>query len=177
MKFNYRIFSVLLAILFFVLINKGFSQNTISGTVFYSDNNQIVTSGVVKAFDLNGVFVAETNINSNGTYALTGLAGINYDVFGLPNGDPEADNFVPTGFPSAIDPSQMLSILGTGTVTNKDIYVQRIVHPLGPVSGFISGKVTSENSTSKDAIVYALKGETVFGYAAVDTKGNYRIND
>lgn len=176
MKFNNRIFSVLLLIIFFALVGKGFSQNSISGTVYYSDNNQIVTTGVVKAYDLNGIFVTQANINNNGTYTLASLSCTNYDVIGFPNANQETDNFPPTGFPDKINPAQMQAINAAGTIINKNIYVQRIVKPLRPGSGFISGKVTSSNNDLSDAVVYALIGENIFGYSQVDTKGNYIIN-
>jgi hypothetical protein len=176
MKINSIFKTLFFFLIFFVAANFSYAQNTISGTVMYSDNLQVVTSGIVKAFDLNGSFAASGNINTDGTYSITGLAGTEYDIIGIPGIGQE--DFPPTGFPNTINPSQIQPILASGVVINKDVYVQRL--PTGggnKPKGSMSGNVTQNNLPIKDAVVYITSGNDVFAFGITNSNGDYVINN
>lgn len=66
--------------------------------VRYADNNEIVTSGVVKMFDSNGNLVGSASISYSGDYILWAhrvVTGQTNDLIGFPNIEPEED-YVPT---------------------------------------------------------------------------------
>ncbi|MBZ0203486.1 MAG: T9SS type A sorting domain-containing protein [Ignavibacteria bacterium] len=148
----------------------------ITGKVRYADNNEIVTSGVVKLFNEDGSVEAVAPINQYGDYLL-GIVRAYYgsDLIGFPNIEPEMD-FVPTGYPNVTDPNNFVPLNVTTNLTNIDIYVQRIValRPNVPLSS-VEGKVLNNGTPVKDAIVYAMQGETYFGYGISDSKGNVKI--
>ena len=176
--------SLMIKTLFFLLVtmmvvNYGYAQNTISGTVRYSDDNSLVTSGTVNAYTLNGVFIANANINSNGTYSVIGLPGTEYDMIGIPSiGQEEEDNFVPTGYPSAIDPAQMQAVQAAGTVINIDVYVIRSTKgPTNRYTSSISGFVKNDKQSVKDAVVYVMSGSSVYGFGITNADGSYIINN
>src|SRR5438128_9795393 len=91
MKTSKNLLLNLICFVFFVTFsaNMLFADNTISGTVRYSDNNEIVTTGLVRAYTLTGTLVSTTSIQPNGTYVLTALPpGIELDIIGLANIEP-----------------------------------------------------------------------------------------
>ncbi|NOS84217.1 MAG: hypothetical protein HOP31_03665, partial [Ignavibacteria bacterium] len=80
------------------------AQNySLTGKVRYADNNEIVTSGNVKAYGLSGIEIAEANITPEGDYILW-LHYTEVDLIGFPNIEPEED-YVPTGYPNQTNPS------------------------------------------------------------------------
>jgi hypothetical protein len=177
MKINLMFKTLFFFSMFFAAANFSYAQNSISGTVRYTDNLQVVTSGTVKAYDLNGAFANSGNINTDGTYSITGLGGNQYDVIGFPNSDPELD-FPPTGFPSTINPLQIQPILAAGVVINKDVYVQRLTTGGGnKPKGSMSGNVTQNNLPLKDAVVYITSGSEVFAFGITNSNGDYVINN
>ncbi len=150
---------------------------TISGKVRYSDNNEVVRSGVVKLFNSDGTVEAVTPISSEGDYILGVVRVCNgSDVIGIP--DDEWEDFVPTGYPDKIDPALFTHINITGSITNVDIYVKRRTPGLRPgVTTTVNGIVLNDNKPVKDAIVYAMQGNEYVGFGVSNSKGEYKINN
>ena len=160
----------LFLLVFFILavIKSSNSQDyvNISGKVRYSDNNEIVTRGVVKSFDQNGVLTAVAVIQPSGDYILGVVRALSQDLIAFPNIDNEFDYF-PTGYPNKIDPNQFVHIVATGDMNNVDIYVERGPGELRPApnSSSVSGKVLNEKSEPiTDAVVYIKQGENYYGF-------------
>ncbi|HRE10739.1 MAG TPA: hypothetical protein PLN22_07985 [Ignavibacteria bacterium] len=153
MKTALKLFVVVFFILAAVRLTE--AQNySLSGKVRYADNNEIVTSGSVKAYDLNGSVISEANISSEGDYILW-LHYTEVDLIGFPNIEPEED-YVPTGYPDKVDPALFTHISVNGNKNHVDIFVQRSSGVMRPgVQTTLSGIVFSDNVPVKDAIVYA----------------------
>jgi len=154
---------------------------SISGTVRYADNNEIVTVGMVKVYDVNshdleGVAI----IQPNGDYILPFVRGWEpKDVIGFPNADPEVD-WVATGYPDQTNPELYTRVTLAGDLTGIDIYVQRIESGAGGSVFFsnVSGLVLDMNEKPlADAMIYAMIGDKYYGYGLSDAKGNYSIKN
>jgi len=165
--------------LFFILVvvRSSNAQYSVTGTVRYSDNNELVGTGIVKAYLMDGTLAATTNIQSNGTYTFASLNTNQYDLIGFPNIEP-TDNFLPTYYPNKIDPSTATITRPISNMTNVDITVIRLA-PGGHIafSTSISGNVTLENKSAENAIIYLKKGDSFAGYAITDFKGDYTIHN
>lgn len=149
---------------------------SISGTVRYSDNNEIVTSGLVKLYNTSGVLEATTNINNEGDFILWLEKYPQGDVIGIP--DDEWEDFIPTGYPDKVDPALFTHINATGSITNVDIYVQRRTGGMRPgVTTTVNGIVLNNNKPVSDAIVYAMQGNEYVGFGVTNTNGEYKINN
>ncbi len=150
----------------------------ISGKVRYADNNEVVTMGIVKAYDLNGVLIAQCNIQQNGDWIIIPMRVGQLDVIGIP--DDEWEDGVPTGYPNKINPAEFTHIDVQGNTPNVDIYVQRGVNGAGrPGASFVkaSGLVLNNNAPVKDAIVYATRGGSYYGYGITNSNGEFSINN
>jgi hypothetical protein len=177
-----KLFTNLFVAVFFILAAVRTSQSEdyyVSGKVRYADNNEIVTGGVVKCFDVNGNFVSSGSIGLNGDYIL-GVHNqiVHGDIIGFPNLGPEQDNFLPTGYPSAINPLEFTQLNITTNLINKDIYVIR--ESQGTPSqnlANVSGRVMNGNVPVKDAIVYAKNGEQYLGFGISNSNGDFLINN
>jgi hypothetical protein len=167
--------TILLAILFFT-VNSLYSQNSVSGTVIYKDNNEPVNAGVVKAYNLNGLLIAQTSINQDGAYLFESLPEENLDLIGVPNVGPEDDDFLPTVYPDVTDWQYAVPIYPSTSLTGVDIYVENMPGGFYPFTSSINGVVTLENRPINDAIVYAKKDNQFFGYGITNDKGEYEIN-
>jgi hypothetical protein len=167
------------AIFFILGVIKTLEAQTysISGKVRYSDNNEVVKSGLVKLYNSDGVLEATTTINEEGDYLLGVIRTLqNGDVIGIP--DDEWEDFIPTGYPDKVDPALFTHIDVTGNRTGVDIYVQRRTGSLRPgVTTTISGIVLSNNVPVSDAIVYAKQGEEYVGFGITNSKGEYKIKN
>ncbi len=168
---------------FFILAAVRVTQSqdyTISGKVRYADNNEIVTSGVVKMFDSNGNLVGSAGISYSGDYILGPhriITGQSNDLIGFPNIEPEED-YVPTGYPDKVDPAAFTHLYITGNMTGVDIYVQRSLGALRPgVTKTISGTVLNNNLPLSDAVIYAKQGEQYVGFGVTNAKGEYKISN
>jgi len=175
MKTALKLFVVVFFILAAVRLTE--AQNySLSGKVRYADNNEIVTSGSVKAYDLNGSVISEANISSEGDYILW-LHYTEVDLIGFPNIEPEED-YVPTGYPDKVDPALFTHISVNGNKNHVDIFVQRSSGVMRPgVQTTLSGIVFSDNVPVKDAIVYAKQGNEYVGFGISDNNGNYSIKN
>ncbi len=178
MKTAIKLFVAIFFILAAVRITEA-QPFSVSGTVRYADNNEIVTAGTVKLYNSDGVLESTTIINMQGDYILWLHRYFqNQDVIGFPNIEPEM-NFVPTGYPDKIDPALFTQIDVTGNMTGIDLYVQRTSGSGGRpgVTTTISGIVLSNNVPVRDAIVYAKQGNDYVGFGISNSKGEYKINN
>lgn len=155
-------------------------EYTVTGKVRYADNNEIVTSGVVKLFDSNGNLIGASEINYSGDYILGPhriITGQTCDLIGFPNIEPEED-YVPTGYPDKVEPSLFVHLSITQNLTGVDIYVQRSLGALRPgVTTSLSGIVLSNNVPVSDAVIYAKQGGEYVGFGVSNAKGEYKINN
>ena len=175
MKTALKLFVAVFFILAAVRITE--AQNfSLKGKVRYADNNEIVTSGSVKAYDLGGSLVSEATISSEGDYILW-LHYTEVDLIGFPNIEPEED-YVPTGYPDKTDPALFTHITINGNRNNVDIFVQRSNGVMRPgVLTSVSGIILNENIPVKDAIIYAKQGNEFVGFGISDKNGNYSIKN
>jgi photosystem II stability/assembly factor-like uncharacterized protein len=158
----------------------GGAYYSISGTVKYSDNNQPITSGSVKAFRLNVqtgqiIILDSTGIQTNGSYILNNVPSGDLYIGAVPNSSPPAD-YVPTYYPSAIYYRDATILNPTGNMTGIDIRAFRMSQ--ATTSNSVNGKVNSTVPVSplKDANVYAKSGNTFVGYKTTGSDGIYHIN-
>lgn len=155
--------------------NAVFSQNSVSGTVRYTDNNELLRTGRVEAYDLNCNLIASTTISSNGYYNFQWLPTIQLDIIAFPDVGPEDDQFVPTIYPDMTDWQYAVSVYPATSLTGIDIYVERIMGGDNPFVSSISGIITLENNPVKDAVVYAKMGNEYFGFGITNDRGEYEI--
>lgn len=179
MKSALKLFAAIFFILAAVRVTEA-QEYTISGKVRYADNNEIVTSGVVKMFDSNGNLVGSAGISYTGDYILGPhriITGQSNDLIGFPNIEPEED-YVPTGYPDKVDPAAFTHLYITQNMTGVDIYVQRSLGALRPgVTRTISGTVMNNNLPLSDAVIYAKQGDQFVGFGVTNAKGEYKINN
>ncbi|RPI14805.1 MAG: T9SS C-terminal target domain-containing protein [Ignavibacteriae bacterium] len=153
-------------------------QYPVSGTVRYRDNNEIVTRGVVKAYDEFGGYITSTPINLNGTYTFSGLDPVLTDVIGFPNLEPEEEeDFIPTYYPNAQLSQYAVSILPDHPLTDIDIVVERTGGDYGFSTAFISGNITLNNKPVNDAIIHAKFGDVIVGYGVTSADGAFKIDE
>ena len=164
----------------FLAVSNIYSQNPVSGHVYFNDNFEPVNSGYVNAYDASTLALLSTaNINPDGSYSFNGLPGIQIDVIGLPNVEPEMDgSFAPTYYPNKMDFLTATKVVPTQPLDNVDIYVPRLGGGINNAFGApVSGTVMMDNSGLKDAIIYAMQGENVRGFAITDASGYYKIKN
>ncbi len=169
------------AVFFILAVIKSLEAQTynISGKVRYADNNEIVTSGLVKIYHSNGELAAVAPINQTGDY----IGGVvkhylneGFDVIGIP--DDEWEDYVPTGYPDKTDPALFTHLNVTENLINIDVYVQRIRGSQRPgVTANVNGIVLSNNKPVSDAVVYAMQGNEYVGFGVTNAKGDYTINN
>ena len=176
MKTALKLFVAVLFILAAVRVTE--AQNcTISGKVRYADNNEIVTSGVVKLFNSQGNVVSAVNINEQGDWIIVAVKGLLGDLIGFPNIEPEED-YVPTGYPDKTDPAMFTHIDIQDNIPGLDIYVQRSSVNMRPgVTSNINGIVLSNNVPVSDAVVYVKQSDVYAGFGVTNSKGEYKINN
>jgi hypothetical protein len=153
---------------------------TVSGTARYEDNNQLITSGSVKAFRLNTqtnqiMILDSTGIQTNGSYILNNVPTGDLYIGAVPNSSPPAD-YVLTYYPSAIYYRDATILNPTENMTGIDIRAFRMSQVT--TSNSVNGKVNSSVPVSplKDANVYAKSGNTFVGYKTTGSDGIYHIN-
>lgn len=173
----------LFLIVFFILavIKSSNAQDlvNISGKVRYSDNNEIVTRGVVKSFDQNGVLTAVATIQPSGDYILGVVRALSQDLIAFPNIDNEFDYF-PTGYPNKIDPNQFVHVVASSNLNGVDIFVERGPGEFRPApnASSVSGKVLNDKSEPlTDAVVYIKHGENYYGFGSTNLNGEFTIKN
>jgi hypothetical protein len=162
------------------------STHTISGTAHYADNNQILTTGIVKAVRMDVstrevILIDSALIQPNGTYQITHGIHDSTDIVLFPND--ELDHFVPTYYPSTTDWNSAVKIFPSVNLTNIDIYVIRKIPDSTSFSN-ISGHVYLNFNPvlnqpgfpfSKDAIIYAKQGSIYRQFAVSDSSEKYTL--
>ncbi|MDD5361352.1 MAG: T9SS type A sorting domain-containing protein [Ignavibacteria bacterium] len=155
---------------------------TVSGTVRYNDNNQIVTAGIVKAVKLNRVNMNVVTVDSafvqtDGTYALHHVPMDSLYIGLYPTTTPPRDYMI-SYYPSTIYWQQATVIYPTGNLTNLDLGATRYTETTTNKS--ISGIVVSLSGVFvgnlKDANLYAKSGNTFLRCAISDSSGTYHLN-
>ena len=155
---------------------------TITGKVRYADNNEVVTEGNVKLFDLNGNLLAVAPITQTGDYILgphREWLKQHGDLIGTPNTEEEED-FVPTGYPDQVNPANFVHVYMDGYMSGIDIFVQRSLTVPGRPNGIVTtvkGTVFNNNKPVTEAVVYAKQGDLYFGFGVTDSKGEYKIKN
>lgn len=179
MKSALKLFIVVFFILAAVRVVKAQEYITLSGTVRFADNNELVTNGMVKIFDSQGNLLTTCPIGSQGDWigAVVRYYANHGDIIGIPDHEWEED-YVPTGYPNKIDPAQFTHVSLDYSQSDINIYVQRTTGGLRPGKlTSISGTVLNNNVPVKDAIVYAKQDEQYFGFGISDANGNYTIKN
>lgn len=160
----------------FIVTGCVYSQNPVSGTVRYSDNNEVIKSGTVQAFDLSNNLISTTSINTDGTYSFGSLPSIQLDILAFPDVGPEDDQFIPTIHPNKLDWQSAIPVCPTYPMTGIDIYVTRVSGGNSPMVASVSGTVMLDNKPAGSSIVYAKRDNNFYGFAVTDNNGNYEIN-
>jgi hypothetical protein len=165
MKKSYNLITIiaLQVILACFLSGSLYSQGSVSGVVRYNDNNEPVTNGTVKAYDTNGLEIASTLIQSDGSYLLLNLPPIQLDMIGLV--DDEWGDFIATFHPNKEDWQNAIPVIPLGVLINS------------PFAAHITGSVTLNGAPLKDAFVYAQVDGISQQYGKTDASGRYIINN
>lgn len=155
---------------------------SVSGTVRYTDNNQIVTSGMVKAIKHNKLtgqitFVDSANVQSDGTYRLIHLRQDSVYIGLYPVTTPPRDYLI-SYYPSTNYWETASIIYPTNNLSNINLGAIRITETTALNS--VSGKVMS-NLLPKDANLcfvnlYAKSGDEYVRCTSTDINGIYRLN-
>lgn len=165
----------------FVIVSQSASQPFyVSGTVRYLDNNEIVTQGVVRAYNSEGILEATCPIGNQGDYLLCMHRAVHgSDLIGFPNDDWEEEDFLPTGYPDRLNPAEFVHIDVTQNLTGIDIYVHRSTGPGNSPSSSntVKGIVLSDNVPVSHAIVYAKFGNDYIAFGVTNSNGEYSIKN
>ncbi|MCE1163785.1 MAG: carboxypeptidase regulatory-like domain-containing protein [Bacteroidetes bacterium] len=160
--------------------NSTFEFHTITGTVRYLDNNQPVTSGIVKAVKLDrstgSVLVLDSAYVSNGTYMLGHVPQDSVDIGLYPVTTPPRD-FLISYYPSTIYWQDAVTLYPEENLTNVNLNAIRIEETTSgnSVNGKITGLGEMFAGPLKDANVYAKNGNTFVRCATSDANGLYHI--
>jgi hypothetical protein len=172
---NFTLKVAVFAVISILFAGSTYADNSVSGSVRFSDTGLPVNAGTVQAYDLSCNLVASTSINPDGTYMFNSLPLIEMDIIGIPDIGPEDDNFLPTIHPNKLDWQSATKVYPYTALTGIDIYVTRVQGPDAPFTASISGKVTLNNKITDNAIVYAMRGDSYYGYAVTNSNGEYEI--
>lgn len=155
---------------------------TVSGLARYSDNNQPVTSGWVKAIKLDkgtgGVIIVDSAaIQSNGSYTLNKVPQDSVDIGIYPNSTPPND-WVITYYPSTTYWEHAVTLYPTGNLTNINIGAIRMNASTNnnSVNGKVMRLTNSPLGNLKDAVLYARSGNTFVRCTMSDGNGVYHLN-
>ncbi|MCX6163857.1 MAG: T9SS type A sorting domain-containing protein [Ignavibacteriae bacterium] len=163
------------------IYNNGFNLfYSISGNVKYQDNNQIVTSGSVKALrlDVNSgqiIVLDSAVIQPDGNYILNSVPQGDVYIGAVPNSTPPVD-YVLTYHPSSIYWQNAVVLNPTSNLTDINVRVFRLSSVT--TSNHISGKVNSASPVAplKDANLYVKSGNTFVGFMTSGSNGTYIVN-
>ena len=155
----------------------------ITGYVLYSDNNQPVTSGYVKALKYDWILdkvitIDSAQINFNGYYSLPHCPQDSLDIMAY--GDDEIQDFVPTYYDSTIYWQNSITLYPTSNINNVNIKVHRIVQQPERSYNFVSGGVYKAmmipNDALKDAMVYAKFNSGFVSWGSSIANGYYIVD-
>jgi len=155
---------------------------SISGNVKYSDNNQIITSGYVKAIKLNRTNGAILTLDScdvqpDGSYILPSVRQDSLiDISVYPNSTQPNDGFVPTYYPSTIMWESATAFNTSSNLTNINILAFRKSSNFdySSIEGHVYRNMTPLTGL-KDAIAYAKIGTTFYSYFITGSDGLYSL--
>lgn len=158
------------------------TRHSISGSVRYDDdNNNPITSGIVKAFKLdkftgNIIMVDSAYLNTDGRYMLTKIPQDTVDIGVFPNSSPPTD-WVITYYPSTIYWQEAVPIYPTENLTDINITAIRMQ---GTTTGnSISGRISGLSGVSlinlKDVVIYAKNEDTFVKCAISGDDGVYKL--
>ncbi len=154
---------------------------SVSGTVKYLDNNQPVTSGLIKAIKLerstgNIIVLDSTYIQSNGTYMLTHVPQDSVDIGLYPVAAPPRD-YLLSYYPSTIYWEDATILYPTQNLTNVNLLAIRISETTAPnsVNGKVRGMGVFFPGNLKDANIYAKNGNAFVRCAVSDGDGVYHL--
>lgn len=150
----------------------------ISGTVRYSDNNQPVSQGYVKAmkFDRysgNVLTLDSVPINPDGTYDLANVPQDSVFIGAYPNSS-QTQDFIITYYPNTIYWQQATRLYPNSNLTNINISVERVVNTVAQNS--INGRVFKlANGGLSSVNVYAKYNNTFVRCTYGDALGIYHL--
>lgn len=154
---------------------------SVAGNVKYNDNNQPVTSGMVKAFKLDKssghvVVLDSAMIQPDGTYTLGKVPKDSVNIGVFPNSTPPND-WVITYYPSTIYWQEAAVLYPTGNLNDINIRAIRLLNTVANNS--VNGKIMQHNSiiteNIKDAVVYAKNGDAFVRCTVSDANGVYHL--
>ena len=163
--------------------NNGGSSNYyyMSGTVKYTDNNQLVTSGLVKAIKLNSVDASILVLDSaliqpDGTYLMSHIPQDSLYIGLYPNSGSTPDYLI-SYYPSTLDWMQATVLYPTGNLTNINLGAIRVQNTdeNNSVNGKVYRLTDAVSGNLKDAVLYARNGNTYVRCAVSDVNGDYHI--
>jgi hypothetical protein len=175
--------TTLFIIVFFILtavkVTESQTSYTISGKAYYSDNHEVVRSGQVKLYNLNGTLDAVANINQNGDWIIIPMIVGEKDLIGFPNVGNEFD-FMPTGLEGRTNPSEFVHMNVNHSITGVQLLVKRYQQggrPSGNLTS-LSGSVLNNNDQPVgDAVVYLQSGNDFIAHGVTNSNGEYKINN
>lgn len=173
-------FAKLVVIVFFILtavkVTEAQSNYTISGKARYADTYELVRSGEVRLYNLDGTLDAVGQINQNGDWIIIPMIVGEKDLIGFPGIGNELD-FIPTGLLQRIIPAEFEHIRVDRNITGVEILVKRPgqFRPVNNTS--VSGLVLDKGGMPvKDAVVYLQSGSDYFAHGVTNAKGEYKIS-
>jgi hypothetical protein len=155
---------------------------SVSGTVRYRDNNQIVTSGYVKAMKINPlteqITVSDSaQIQPDGTYLLPNVQRTDsLYISGYPNSNQNVD-YMPTYYPSILEWENAVRISVNSNLSNINVFVFRIYGSTNYsiIEGTVSKSAYSSGPLS-GVTVYSKTDTLIRGFAITDEYGRYTLN-
>jgi photosystem II stability/assembly factor-like uncharacterized protein len=153
----------------------------VQGFARYSDNNQPITSGYIKAVRLNKsdgsiIVVDSAQIQTDGSYILPHVTGDTVDIGLYPNSTTQND-YVVTHYPSTPYWERAILLAPSGNISNLNIGAIRM-YPV-TANNSVNGKVMRITNTSisnvKDAVLYAKLGNNYVRCGVTDGNGVYHL--
>jgi len=159
-------------------------SSTISGSVTYSDNNQPVPTGIIKAFVLDSytreIIVVDSTTITNGAFTLHHCPHDTLRVIGFPNDELD---YVPTYYPSSIDWTGAATVYPGSNLNNINIVVYRVTPAVPPSGAAIGGHIYLNISISGNppgsypyqsgSILYIKQGSIFRGSAVSGSDESY----
>lgn len=154
---------------------------SVSGIVRYSDNNDPVDGGYVKAVKIDGntgnvITLDSTHINPDGSYTLANVPPVETDIMAYPSS--ELEDFIPSYYPGSLRWEDAISITPDSNLAGINIGVTRITSTQSPeANSSISGIILSDSTSGnlKDAFVYLRTGNSYYKFDASNDSGFYNL--
>lgn len=178
MKHLTNLFIIVFFILTAVKVADAQTNFKITGKARYADTYEIVRSGEVRLYNLDGTVDAVGQINQNGDWIIIPMIVGDKDLIGFPGIGNEMD-FMPTSTEQRVIPSEFVHIRVDKNITGVEILVKRHNgnRPIGSITS-VSGLVLNENGQPvKDAVVYLQSGSDYFAHGVTNAKGEYTVKN